>query len=505
MPSPLRQYQRDGVDALLQAFSRQKGALLADEPGVGKTAQAIEVSNLLCPRSILVVCPAVAKVNWTREFETWSIWGVPEIATTKKPYRPANFAVVNYDILDKVEGLDRKWDLIVFDEAHYLKNPTAKRSKFGRRLANKAGRVLLLTGTPIENRPVELWNLMVVMGWIPPGSYMEYVKKHCGYRKRTIYIKGRPRIIVDVSGATNIPELREFLKSKGMVRRRKADVIPELPPKTYRILELPRPHRWRSAILQEFLGDREDCGGRENRPGEKVPDKSQIKYFKSLAAIAAKTGDRKRLVQAVAEARRLDGIDKIDGALKYIVDCLEQEEKVGVFCYHREVFERLGEGLKKYGVVGICGDTPAGKRQKAVDSFMSDPECRVFVGQIKAAGTAITLTAASHVIFVELDWVPGLMEQAADRFHRLGQKDNVLVDYLVLEDSLDALVASRLIEKQKVLGELLGGGATPLGGGATPLGGCATPLGGGATPSAYEPLDELDVLFDGADDGKGGW
>jgi len=443
-------FQEEGVTSLLKTLNRQKGVLLADEPGVGKSAQACLISNALAPASVCVVCPASLRVNWQREFAMWDIWGVkPALVTTKTSPVPQDI-VINYDIIHRSEEvLNRRFDLLICDESHFAKNRTSKRSKALKVLADKADTVLLMTGTPVENRPVELFWQMVLMGWKSPSDYMEFAKRHCGYHRRQIFLKGgRRREIVDVSGATRLPELRQYLLDKGMVRRTKAEVMPELPPKSFQIVELPRRKQWRSSLLNDAL------------PGEKV-EKSQVAYFSSLAKIAAQTGDKRRLVDSLAEARRLDGEAKVEQALEFIKEQLEGGvEKIIVFAHHKAVFEALHVGLKQYGVVEICGSTGVLKRQNSVDQFQTNPKMRVFLGQIKAAGVGITLTAAHHVVFVELDWVPGLMGQAADRAHRNGQRNNVTVQYLVFEDSTDGIVARSLIQKQKTLNALLDGDYT---------------------------------------------
>jgi SWI/SNF-related matrix-associated actin-dependent regulator 1 of chromatin subfamily A len=444
-------YQIEGVAALLSARRVRRGLLLADAPGLGKSAQAIELSNHLAPPSILVVCPASLLINWQREFELWDTWGISLSPITAKGVPDFPYLVCSYDRLIRTDLSERTPDVLIVDESHYAKTRTSERSKTILALCGKVreagGTVVFMSGTPIENSPIELWHQMVCLGWLPAKSYMEYAKRYCRYHQRTIYIKGRPRHVIDVSGADNLPELKSKLAKFGMVRRRKEDVLKDLPPKTYQIIELPRTKQWRSTLLQSALGDPQVRG--------------QVAYFKNLAAVASKTGDRKRLVESIAEARKIDGVEKVPQVISFVEDILESEKKVVVFCHHREVHEALTNGLRKYGAVGIHGGTT--NRQQAVDAFQNDPCVRVFVGQIQAAGTGITLTAASHVVFAEISWVPGQLEQAADRCHRIGQKENVLVQYLVFEDSTDGTVASALIRKQKTLSEMFGANADAYG------------------------------------------
>jgi len=445
--------------------SPRRGKFLCDAMGIGKSAQAVGISNCLCPQSLLVICPASLKINWQREFEKFDFWGITPELTSPKKSSDSPYLVTNYDV---VHRLDLKTpELLILDESHYIKSPKARRSKAVLALCKavraNGGTVMLLTGTPSENRPVELWHQLVCLGWIPEDSYESFTERYCDRKLDRIYMAKRPkkswgvkydatrkrwyREVWNVNGASNIPELRQKLLKAGMVRRLKNEVLKELPPKTHQVIELPRLKQWRSTLLQEVFGELPP-----SKRGE-----SQVKYFDRLEDIANKNGDRKKLVDTYAEARKLDGVEKLKQAIDFIKDTLETEEKAVVFAWHREVLDGLVNGLKEYNPVKIDGATATAQRQNAVDSFQEDPTTRVFVGQIKAAGTGITLTAASHVIFAEFSWSPGEMEQAADRCHRNGQKDNVLVQYLVFEESTDQRVAYSLIEKQKTLGALLDG------------------------------------------------
>jgi len=451
-------FQVEGVRRLLSM--PHKGMFLTDEMGVGKSSQAIGISNLTCPTSTLILAPKSLLVNWQREFTKFDYWGImPQIVTTKNvPDSP--YLVCNYDIIHKVrDQLPKHFDLVICDESHYGKTPESKRSIAMRRFCLDARSTLLMTGTPLENCPVELWHQLVCLGWIPEDSYDKYVTQFCDKQLKRIYMAKPPRNrwgvkydtqkkrwyreVWDVRGNANLLQLKALLEKYGMVRRTKAEVLPDLPPKTYQTIELPRLTKWRSNLMRDVFG---------------IPAKrgeSQLKYFDRLSSVAKKTGNNKHLVDTLAEARKLDGVDKVKQALEFIENSLESEQKVVVFAWHTEVLEALQEGLKKHNAVCIQGATSQTKRQEAIDSFQEDPNTRVFIGQIKAAGVGITLTAATHVIFVELEWVPGLLEQACDRCHRNGQKGNVLVQYLVFEDSTDQRVAASLIEKQKTLSAVL--------------------------------------------------
>ena len=447
-------YEFEGVQRLLEARKHRSGLYLADEQGLGKTPQAVELSNLLAPTSFAVICPASLKINWQREFERWGIWGiVPELVNPGKLPK-SKFVVLNYDIAHRVD-LGFIPDLLICDEAHALKTADSKRSETVRDMCasvlRSKGTVLFLSGTPMPNCPIELWHQLLCLGWVKESDYDYFVKRYCRPRIRKIKVKKNGRTfvkkLIDLKGSSNLDELRTKLREKGIVRRRKEEGLTDLPPKTYQVIELPRRKMWRSNLLNEAMG----CSAPHD-------SRSQVKYFSDLVAVARRTGDLKKLTDSLAEARRLDGIEKVPQVIELVEESLQDPtHKIVLMCYHREVWKALMDGFKDYSPVGICGDTALSARQGAVDKFQSDPQCQVFVGQIYAAGTGITLTAASHVLFCELDWVPGAMEQAADRCHRIGQKDNVLVQYAVFEDSTDQKVADALIRKQKTLSAVFDG------------------------------------------------
>ncbi len=242
-------YQRAGI---AYAIGRQ-GTIIADEMGLGKTIQAIGVINATSEvKTVLVVCPASLKHNWAREVRKWSSRPTNvHIVNGKRPPsedKEVQVDIINYDILHK---LDEKvgFDLLVCDEAHYVKNGKAKRTKALHALARRCKRVVLLTGTPILNKPVELWSLLQVAAptvWDPPGvvkgkavgagdgaGFFGFAKRYCGARQEQV---SRDRLVWLFDGATNLAELQERLRATCMVRRLKSDVLAELPPKRRQVI-----------------------------------------------------------------------------------------------------------------------------------------------------------------------------------------------------------------------------------------------------------------------------
>lgn len=396
-------YQAEGVR---WAGGRSSG-LIADEMGLGKTIQAIGIVNQMPHvESVLVVCPASIKVNWQREIDRWLI----------SPFIQVN--IINYDVLHKLDRLD--WDVVILDEAHYIKNAAAARSKFCRRLI--APTKILLTGTPVLNRPKELWHMLHILDpqtW-PLNSYHAFGIRYCaGHRQRVT----KHKTIWNFDGASNLHELRERL-APYMIRRLKADVLKDLPPKRHQIIELPVDGLNRALVA------------RMNEETERFKSRDvETIAFNEIAAV-----------------RHEVGMAKVARALEFLRDALEGGGKIVVFAYHRDVISGLVEGLVEFGAIAITGDTPPRDRQGIVDLFqLENSGCRVLVGQIQAAGVGLTLTAAHHVCFVEGAWDPSSMAQAEDRCHRIGQAHGVLVQHLVLEGSIDVRMARACVKKQNII------------------------------------------------------
>lgn len=407
-------YQEEGIEFAMN----RPVCLFGDEMGLGKTIQAIGWMNCHPGLStVLVVCPATLKINWRREMDKWLI----------SPF--VDVTITNYDQLHKLDR-SKHYDLCILDEAHYIKNRKAIRSRYCRGI--KATYRLALTGTPMLNRPIELWH---ILHWLAPeiwpmSSYMKYALRYCGaYRNHWGWV---------MDGATHLDELRMHL-SYIMIRRLKKDVLKDLPPKRRQIIELP----WKGV-------------SRDLRERLKAALELVRKIESDYAHDVRKMESAIQIVWSeIAEARHEAGLAKVPMAIDLIHDAIAANGKVVVFAYHRDVIEQLNNALVDYYPAVIHGDTSLRARQCAVDRFQNDPNVKVFIGQTTAAGVGITLTAASHVIFVELDWTPGVMSQAEDRLHRIGQRESVLVQHLALEGSLDAHMAKTLVRKQSILDKAL--------------------------------------------------
>lgn len=357
----------------------------------------------------------------------------------------SGIVIINYDILhkwqEKLQAVE--WDLVIADEAHYIKNPKARRTK--QVTSIKARRKVLLTGTPIVNRPVELWPLIHYLDPKRWKSFWSYAKTYCN-----AYYNGYGW---DFSGASNLEDLQEKLRSTIMVRRLKADVLTELPPKRRQVIELPAngASKYIAAEQSAFSRYEEQLAKLKARVELAKACEDEEEYRQAVEAL--RNGARAAFDE-ISKLRHETALAKVPYVVAHLEDVLEAEQKVVVFAHHHDVIQSIATAFEDIAVI-LTGEQSLEERQAAVDRFQNDPSCRLFVGSIQAAGVGITLTAARTVVFAELDWVPGNMTQAEDRCHRIGQQNSVLVQHLVLEGSLDASLAKTLVAKQEVIDRAL--------------------------------------------------
>lgn len=404
-------FQRAGI---AYAASRE-ATLIADEMGLGKTVQAAGLINLTTPHSVLIICPASLKLNWQNELNRWLVRerSIDVVSGDEWPDSEEDIVIINYDILTRHKHLidSKLWDLVIFDEAHYCKNPKAARTKMA--LSIKANRKLMLTGTPMINRPVELQPLA---GYLAPeefGHFFRFAKRYCDARQTSFGW--------DFSGSSNLAELQSRLRESVMVRRMKADVLTELPAKRRQVLVIPA----NTKDMQAALADE----------------------MESMAEAAESTTTIEVLFEDMSKVRHRMALAKVGAIIAMLEDI---DHPVVVFCHHHDVVAEIEAGLEGRNIVTLTGQHSAVERQAAVEAFQNG-DADVFIGTIGAAGVGITLNRASHVVFAELDWTPGGVSQAEDRCHRIGQTDSVLVQHVVVDQSIDARMAQLLVQKQAVL------------------------------------------------------
>lgn len=424
-------FQKEGIFFLDQLNGK---AIIGDEPGLGKTVQALGyISNHKELKNVLVVCPASLKYNWYKEIQTW----VPkesrsaeilEGQTTSRLKKKTRFYIINYDIINAWKNVlsDFKFDAVVLDEAHYIKNPKAKRTKAVKFLCKGIKKIIPLTGTPAVNRPIELYNMITLIDNTMFESYFHYAKRYCDAKYT--------RFGWDFTGSSREDELHEHL-AKIMIRRKKTEVLLQLPDKrfTYVPFKVPKGCEYEEAE-KDFIGWVKETKGKE--AAIRVAQAEQLTRISYLRQLAVKAVLR----------------DSVD----WIKDFIESGQKIVVFAIHKEVIDVLRKEFKKTCVV-IDGTTPSANRQKAVEDFQNNDKINVFIGNITAAGVGITLTAASTVAFLELPWTPGELEQACDRCHRIGQKNAVNIYYLLAKDSIEESLAQVIDAKRKVLSKIIEG------------------------------------------------
>ena len=434
-------HQIEGVAFLLG----RRRAILADDMGLGKTRQAIVSLRHLAPEGPrLVVCPASVKRNWAREIALVTPNSAVLVIEGSAPIGfTAEWVIVNYDILRRhIDNLQHvRWAALVFDEAHYLKNHTSARSKLARQLTLTAAAnapqplaVQLLTGTPLTSRPRDLFVLLQLVNHPLGRSFLAFAKRYCAAEKGEYGWK--------TGGASNIEELTVQLHGV-MLRRSKDDVL-ALPPKLRTWLPVDVPAGTGARAVQKVF---ELLAGQHDRP---------------MASRSLASRKRGKLLAFVVEARQALAMAKTAATLDLVKSAIDQGEKVIVFSCFDDPIQRFTKELGAAAVV-ITGKTPAAMRQQLVDRFQHDDDIRVFVANIIAGGTGLNLTAATQVVFNDLDWVPTNHWQAEDRAYRIGQTRTVNVTYFVARDTIDDFVQAVLETKAALVssiveGEALAGG-----------------------------------------------
>lgn len=429
---PNKQYLPFQIEGIKWITSR-KSSMIGDEMGLGKTIQAIGAINTMDARKVLIICPAGVKLNWDKELNEWLIEPLNVYVVMGKTFKipaDANVVIVNYDLVAHSfiwqQLVAHDWALLVCDEAHYLKNQSAKRTKavLARNgIVHKAAYNVMLTGTPILNRPIELYPVLKVCAPQVLGKYINYISyayRYCAGHKAGFRF--------DVSGASNTRELGERLRATYMLRRTVDEVQKDLPDKVYQV---------------HLLDSSTDMQGKLTKIMD--PGRLDFKYMDSLDG------------EHIATIRRETAMEKVKHALPHLRDTIESCDKVVIFAYHREVVAFLEENLTGYGVARITGGDSIEDRQAAIERFRTKRDCRVFIGQIQAAGQGINGLQENchHVVFVEWSWVPGEIEQAIKRVHRMGQTKTVHVQFLVWAKSVEEHMMRTALDKLKTIREIV--------------------------------------------------
>ena len=437
-------FQKIGIEYIMH----NKSTLLADEMGLGKTIQAIGYLNTISkdqPHKTLIVCPASLKLNWRNELNAWLVnKQYINVVNGKDAIQELpNITIINYDLLGKrIDDLNKiKWETIIADECTAIKNPGSQRSKAFHML--RANKRIACSGTPAPNRTNELYSCL---NWLDHDSWPDWGKfvfRYCGAHTT--------RFGLDVSGATNTLELNQRLRETIMIRRLKRDVLPELPPKFRQVIELPCNDPSIPATEVILFKDFRRIKARIFSLMRKARmSKSDQDFEEEISLLKQNMQIR---FQELAKARIQTALYKVPTVIGHLSNSLDQG-KVVVFCHHRVIAEAIHKAFPDNSAI-FCGSTPVKERQYIVDEFQNGSKLQLFIGSLKASGMGITLTSSNHVVFAEIDWVPATMSQAEDRVDRIGQKNNVLIQHLVLEGSVDAMMAKRVVAKQKIIDKIV--------------------------------------------------
>lgn len=413
------------------------------------TYQAIIAALESDAEKILVVCPASVKINWEREINYFC--DHTSIISGRK-WNPDKFTIINYDILKNFHTLGKKkkknkpeddvieynrelinhgFDLVIVDEAHYLKNPKSNRGKIMVELCVKHGieKVWLLTGTPITNRPMDYYNLLKLIKAPVADNWVFFAKRYCAAKKFFKTLKnGRKKQIWLTDGASNLDELAN--KTKNQIIRRKKEEVLDMPDKTTipMLYTLNTKQRYDYENLwEDYIEKRREEGKRGN--------------------------PQKDLVELIL-LRKYIAMSAIPHTIELAENAINQDEKVIIFTTFTDELMELHEHFGDESVIHYGPMNPT-EKQESIDRFMKNDKVKVFIGNIKSAGVGITLTSASVTIFNSFSWVPGENEQAEDRSHRIGQENNVTIYYQLFKDSISIRMWSTLQNKKEIISKIL--------------------------------------------------
>lgn len=456
MADALRLYphQTEAVEWLATGDTRKA---LCDDPGLGKTISAICAARRVEARRVLVVCPTSLLWNWKAELAAWWPEALTQVVDTgSRPLDPAARVVITTHGLLLARQLRstivaQQWDVVILDESHFLRGPTAKRARaFYLEVEPRAKRVWALSATPMPNDASNLWTMCFGL-WPDRFPYgFEGFRDHYCVTAWSPYGDG-----VKVVGNRNVEELRAKL-APVLLRRRKADVL-DLPPVRYEIVAL-KPDR-RPTEFEELDDVLAKLTRRKLTPDERVLHPG----CDTVGDVIAASDDPEAAFKAAgafehfSRWRRVCGIAKASAVAELLTVELDSGlDRVVVMAHHTDVVDSIALALKDYGAVTITGATPATQRQANVDAFQAPGSgVRVLVANIVAGGTGLTLTAAADLVFAEMSYVPAENVQAADRIHRIGQTRGCRVRFVSLAGTLDESLVGVLRRKSEMIREAM--------------------------------------------------
>lgn len=428
----LKPFQEEGVGRI---YSFRGRALLADDQGLGKTIQALSwIHRIRKRRPVVIVTPASMKYTWQAE-AAMHLNLHAEVLEGRRKKRvttlPGDIVVLNYDILESWLPclLRNKIQCVILDEIHYCKSITAARTKAVMKLVQAVPSVVGLSGTPMTNRPIELWPVLQIIRPDIFPSRAEYAWRYCKPRYTPWGWK--------YDGAAKLDELHSILKSELMIRRLKKEVLPELPDKERRIIS------FRLSSYKEYRQAQFDF----------------LNWLKSISAVRADRAKKSQALTKVGYLLRLVAKLKLEHTERWIKEFYECHpgEKLVALTMNRFVIDRLMAVFP--GAVMIDGRVKGRLRAETVRKFQNNSKTPLLIGNWKAAGVGITLTAARHIVALDMPWTPGDLVQGEDRIHRIGQKRNVCVFFLIALQTIEEKLIKILNKKASILDSVLNGDA----------------------------------------------
>ena len=400
-------------EAKLFLLSRRR-AILADQPRVGKTLPTAAAALEHLPA--LIVCPAIAKTVWEAAFSKLAPNVLVHVVNGKKGASEVNSAditIINYDVLQYAQTNVDRYNTLVLDECHRIKNPKAQRTKAAMLAMKKVDHVYALSGTPIPNRPIELWPILHGLG-IYRGGWFDFAAR---YAKMWNAPWG-----LDTSGASNLVELKELMKPH-VLRRKKETIF-----KDYKEPQV-------SLITFDLANDKRE---------------------QSFDADALMANPNALLAfEGLAEIMREAGMRKVKAASEFIDDLLQAGDPVVVFAHHKDVVAELEKLLMVHKPVIVVGDTPRAKRDKAIADFQSG-QTKLIIGNIAAMSEGVDLSAADTIVFVECTWSTSALEQASSRVENINKSGIPPVIYiLTIKASLDHTVLAKVLKKLNIVNQII--------------------------------------------------
>jgi SWI/SNF-related matrix-associated actin-dependent regulator 1 of chromatin subfamily A len=424
---PSLEHQKIAIEKLVG----NKKFILADDMGLAKTGSSIMASLECGAKKILIVCPASLKLNWEREIRIYSDRSI-YIAEGKKFSTEHEIVIINYDILKNFHDpknreestiLKANFDLVIMDESHAVTNPQAARTKIVNDICDKIDRVWLLTGTPMTSRPMNYFNLLKLVDCPVAANWMAYAKRYCNGFQFNV---GKKKVW-NVTGASNLDELRERTQSH-ILRRLKEDVL-DLPEKIITPIYL----RLKSKEYEDIMGE----------------------YYNWYDGNSEESSSLTIQFGKLMKVRKIIAQEKIKNTIELAENIIEQEKKVIIFTNFTDTLQEIYNHFGKSAVY-LDGSCTKIHRQQAVDQFQTNDKIKVFVGNLRAAGAGITLTAAEAVIMNDLSFVPAEHAQAEDRSHRIGQKKSTSVYYPLFDNTIEGVIYDILNRKKKIISTVMG-------------------------------------------------